>query len=165
MGLKTVKLKAVCNSTPLITLSQIDALRLLSLFDELIVPKTVYEEIEVGGIPEAMETIDHEIIECEEVRPEFESLDKGEANALSLIEERHERTLFLTDDLEARKSAKEKDIEVHGSVGIVVLAYSREILELETAEKMMRDIQEETELFVTDEIVEIGIKELKRLAD
>lgn len=141
-----------------------DGLRFLDIFDELIIPKVVYEEIEVGGLPRNLESVDHKIVECEQNSPRFDGLDRGEAKALSLIEDMGREYVFLTDDLEARKIAEEEDIEVHGTVGVIVLAFSHGVLNLDSAIELIKKVQSETDLYITDKIVEIGIEKLKRLS-
>jgi hypothetical protein len=47
-----VTLAAVSDAGPLIHLAEIDSLELLSRFDTLLVPETVYEEVDVGGVPD-----------------------------------------------------------------------------------------------------------------
>jgi predicted nucleic acid-binding protein len=65
--------------------------------------------------------------------------------------------VFLTDDLAARNAAAELDVEVHGSIGIIVFAYSRRELSKSEAIDRMRTLQAETSLFITDAVVERGI--------
>ena len=50
-------------------------------------------------------------------------VNPGETAALAVSAERS--AVFLTDDPAARNAAAERGIEVHGSSGILVLAYSR----------------------------------------
>ncbi len=88
-----------------------------------------------------------------------EDLDAGETAALAIASERD--AVLLTDDLEARRAAKARDIEVHGSVGIIVLAYTRGELDRQTAVGRMRALQTDTSLFVTDAVIEQGIELLE----
>lgn len=66
--------------------------------------------------------------------------------------------MLLTDDLAARRAANTADIEVHGSLGILALGYSRGRLTRDEAASRMRALQRETSLFVTDAVVERGIR-------
>ncbi len=160
-----MKLKAVCNSTPIIALYKIDGLEFLNIFDELIIPKSVLKELEMGEIPDTLENIDYKKEKCNKTLGKFENLDKGEAKGLTIIEKYGKKHIFLTDDLEARKAAKEENIEVHGSIGIIVLAYSFNKIDLNKSIDLMNDIQNKTDLFITDEIIKIGISELKKLSN
>lgn len=85
-------------------------------------------------------------------------LDPGESAALTLAMRRD--AVLLTDDLEARERADERGVEVHGSIGIIALGYARGRLDREDAASLMRSLQRETSLFVTDAVVERGIEVL-----
>lgn len=165
MGSWSLKLKAVCNSTPLIVLSKIGALRFLNIFDELVIPESVIKEVEIGGFPEDMKYVDYEVKKCDERESKFDDLDLGEASGLSIIEDMSEDYIFLTDDLDARILANKENIEVHGSVGIITMAYSQKKISMQEAIGLIEDIQKKTDLFITDEVVKIGIKELKKQSD
>lgn len=160
-----MKLKAVCNSTPIIALSKIGGLRFLNIFDELVIPESVISEVEIGGFPEDMKSVDYEVKRCDERESKFDKLDLGEASGLSIIEDMDEEYIFLTDDLNARRLANKENIEVHGSVGIITMAFYREAISKQEAIDLIEDIQKKTDLFITDEVIKIGINELKRLSD
>lgn len=67
----------------------------------------------------------------------------------------------MTDDLEARDAANDLSIEVHGSIGVIVLAYHRDQLTKSKAAELMRTLQTETSLFITDSVVEQGVSLLE----
>lgn len=160
-----MKRRAVCNSTPIIVLYKIDSLEFLNIFDELIIPDSVLKELELGEIPKTLENVNYKKEKCNKTSKKFENLDEGEAKGLTIVEKYEKKQIFLTDDLEARKTAKEENIEVHGSVGIIVLAYSFDKIDLNKSIDLMKDIQKKTDLFITDEIINIGISELKKLSN
>ncbi|WP_152043030.1 nucleic acid-binding protein [Salinigranum salinum] len=151
-------LAAVSDTGPLIHLAEIDSLELLSAFDKLYIPKTVYEELKAGDVPKGLSQLRYELVEPNERRTYSTELDAGETAALSVAKE--QGVVFLTDDLVARKAASEEDIEVHGSVGIIALGYSRDLLDRDEAASRMRALQRETSLFVTEAVVERGIRML-----
>ncbi|RDZ51742.1 nucleic acid-binding protein, partial [Haloferax sp. Atlit-10N] len=138
---------AVVDAGPIIHLDEIDALALLSVVDELLIPQTVYQELEAGMVPPALETIEYELVESDTTGLGVE-LDPGETAALTVASER--AAVLLTDDLAARDAANDRDVEVHGSIGILVLASTRGELEKSAAAELMRALQTETSLFVTD---------------
>lgn len=147
---------AVADTGPLIHLAEIDSLALLSLVDRLYVPEVVYGELESGGVPEGIGDVD-----CVVVNVDGESigdLDPGESAALALAMRRD--AVLLTDDLEARERAGERGVEVHGSIGLIALGYARGRLDREDAASLIRSLQRETSLFVTDAVVERGIEML-----
>ena len=56
---------AVADTGPLIHLDEIDALHLLSVVDELLIPQTVHEELEAGMVPPTLNRIEYELVEAE----------------------------------------------------------------------------------------------------
>ena len=149
-------LAAVSDAGPLIHLAEIDSLELLSAFDTLLIPETVYEEVEAGGVPDGISDLSYELVEADERSVESEELDAGERAALAVARE-HE-VILLTDDLAAREVASDVGVEVHGSLGVIVLGYGRGLLDRGEAASRMRALQRETSLFVTEAVVERGIR-------
>ena len=145
---------AVSDTGPIIHFDEIDALEVLSIVDGLLIPQTVYDELGVGGVPSALSEIDYTLVEADP-KTVTSDLDPGETAALAVASERS--AVLLTDDLAARETAKELDVEVHGSIGILVLAYTRGELNKSEAVDLMRALQVETSLFITDAVVERGI--------
>ena len=67
------------------------------------------------------------------------SLDFGEAEAIALnLQEKSE--YFLTDDLDARRIANEFQIEVHGTIGIILKAFKEKII---SKKHLLRPFQEQ----------------------
>ena len=151
-------LAAVSDAGPLIHLAEIDSLGLLTAFDQLYVPKTVYGELERGGIPTGLTDVRYELVEVDADQDNADELDAGESAALAVAKERD--AVLLTDDLAARESADADGIEVHGSVGMIALGYARGLIDRDEAASRMRGLQRETSLFVTDAVVERGIRML-----
>lgn len=158
-GVESVR--AVVDAGPIIHLGEIDALELLSVIDDLRIPEQVYRELEDGGVPEGLDSLDHTLVTADRPAPEETELDEGEAAALAAISE--PETVFLTDDLDARTVAEERGIEVHGSIGVIALVYRYGLVNLGGAKSAMRHLQSETSLFVTDAVVERGIERLEEM--
>ncbi|WP_227377895.1 nucleic acid-binding protein [Haladaptatus halobius] len=155
---------AVADTGPLIHLAEIDALDLLTAIDELLIPETVYAELEEGGVPPEFSNLEWERIEVAQPVERGAELDAGERAALAVALERDE-IVFLTDDLAAREFAQDQNIEVHGLIGLIALAYHRDVVPSDDAASLMRALQAETSLFITDAIVERGIKLLQSNSD
>ena len=149
-------LAAISDAGPLIHLAEIDSLELLATFDTLLVPETVYEEVDVGGVPDGLADLSYERVAADESRIGAEELDAGERAAIAVAEERG--VVLLTDDLAAREAASDADVEVHGSIGVITLGYGRGLLDRDEAASRMRALQRETSLFVTEAVVERGIR-------
>ncbi|MFB6084738.1 MAG: nucleic acid-binding protein [Halorientalis sp.] len=153
-------LVAVADAGPLIHLSEIGSLDLLSHIDTLYIPDTVADELEAGRNPDELTETDHEIVSAPDNRSHGTDIDPGERAALAVAVDRD--ALLLTDDLAARDAAKASGVEVHGSIGIIALAYSRGTLDRADAAEQMRSLQYDTSLFVTEAVIEQGIEMLDR---
>jgi predicted nucleic acid-binding protein len=153
-----VTLAAVSDAGPLIHLAEIGSLELLSTFDTLLVPETVYKEVEAGNVPDGLADLPYELVEADGSRVVTEELDAGERAAIALAEERG--VALLTDDFAAREAASDAGVEVHGSIGVIALGYGRGLLDRDEAASRMRALQRETSLFVTEAVVERGIRML-----
>lgn len=145
---------AVADAGPIIHLAAIDALPVLSVFDGLLIPQAVYDELDAGTVPPALDDLPHEIVVSDSTASDAE-LDPGETAALAIASVRN--AVLLTDDLAAREVAADMDVAVHGSIGVLVLAYSQGELTKPAAVALMRALQAETSLFITDAVVERGI--------
>jgi len=153
-----VTLVAVSDAGPLIHLAEIDSLELLATFDTLLVPEMVYKEVDTGGVPDGLADLSYALVEADESRVGTEKLDAGERAAIAVAEERG--VVLLTDDLAARQAASDAGVEVHGSIGVIALGYGRGLLDRDEAASRMRALQRETSLFVTEAVVERGIRML-----
>nr|WP_256490546.1 nucleic acid-binding protein [Haladaptatus sp. AB643] len=148
----------------MIHLAEIDAFYLLTAINELLIPETVYAELEEGGVPPELSDCEWERIEVAQPVESGAELDAGERAALAVALER-DNIVFLTDDLAAREFAQDQNIEVHGSIGVIALAHHRGVVPSDDAALLMRAPQSETSLFITDAIVERGIKLLQSNSD
>ncbi|MDO9517968.1 MAG: DUF3368 domain-containing protein [Methanosarcinaceae archaeon] len=119
----------VSNSTPLIALSKIGKIELLrEYFGQIYIPKAVYEEVVVnGGILYGAEEVakaDWIIVENVGNALAVESLsmylDAGESEAIILAKEKD--CLLIIDDGDGRKAATNMNIDITGTVGILLKA-------------------------------------------
>jgi predicted nucleic acid-binding protein len=113
----------VADTGPLIHLEQADALSLLELTGEILVPKTVLDELAAG--PTNVSKLDFSV-EQVDIDSAYPNLDPGETAALLVCTDRD--AILLTDDMDARSTANEEGIEVHGSVGVVLYGFIRIIV-------------------------------------
>ena len=123
----------VPDAGPLIYLAGADRLDLLPrLFDRVVVPRVVYDEIVVAGagLMGSAAVSAASWIEVEEAPPDdllARTLDRGEAAAIPLAE-RLAATL-LCDDAAARSEARRRGIPVVGTLGVLRLAKDRGLLD------------------------------------
>jgi predicted nucleic acid-binding protein len=120
---------AVSNSTPLIALSKIGKLNLLrEYFEKISIPKAVYDEVVVKGgvLYGAEEVAEADWIMVEDVGNSLavESLsiylDAGEPEAIVLAKENN--CLLIIDDGDGRKTASNMNMDITGTVGILLKA-------------------------------------------
>lgn len=135
------RLVAVANSTPLIALSMVGHLGLLrALFDEIVVPASVYEEVVQQGRgrsgSQAVAQADWLAVrEPEAPSPlpaELMGLDEGELDVILLARE-IEADWALIDEKLARQIAMALDLPVKGTLGLLLVAYQVGLLSREEA--------------------------------
>jgi predicted nucleic acid-binding protein len=166
------KLKAaVLDSGPLIHLSEIGCLPLLRIFEALCIPRAVrLETIGQNRISQNDLLSQTHVQEFSVPQSEIDRFIKdnnltelhvGEQECLFLCRQRSIGTL-LTDDMAVRNAARLLNLVPVGSLGIIVAAYKREVVSLQEAEHNIADLYDVSSLFVTRDIVDLAIKELRR---
>ena len=154
-------LSAVSNSGPFIHLSEISQIRLFNLFKILTIPISVLEE--VGELN--LKNIKVVVVSEKDSALFINSLkkfklQKAEIDALYLA--KNANLMFLTDDLEARDAANYLRVKVHGSLGIISIAYKKKIISFEEAEKYILDLYNDSTLFLTKSLVDLALSELEK---
>jgi predicted nucleic acid-binding protein len=124
--------QVVCDAGPLIHLDELGCIDLLLDFEQLLIPRQVWDEVERHQ-PSALRALpaDHRPLEVElSIASDFEalvralSLDLGEQAALSLME-RHPQGILLTDDAAARLAAQALGFRAHGTIGVLLRSIRR----------------------------------------
>lgn len=92
---------------------------------------------------------------------ELESLHAGECECLYICLQENV-PLILTDDLAARKSAKQMKFTPVGSLGIIIKAYQQKTINLEEAEYLLLQLYDVSSLYVTRAIVDLAIEQLRQ---
>jgi len=163
-------MKVVVNSTPIIALSFVNKLSILKdLFDEVILPCSVFEEIAVAGKgkigSKEVETADWLIIlspQQKEILPAFLlGLDKGELDVILLAREIG-ADLVLIDEKAGRKVAKALGLKVKGTLGLLLLAYRKGIINKTEAENILGKL-EKSFLRISPNLISWFRKELRRV--
>jgi hypothetical protein len=123
--------RIVSNSTPLIAFAKIKRFHLLrELFNQIHIPAAVYDEVVNAGYSRAgaAEVENSDWIFCHQVKNidlvSFLriSLDAGEAEAIALAKE-SKADLLLIDDSDGRNIAGSVDLNLTGTVGILLRYY------------------------------------------
>jgi predicted nucleic acid-binding protein len=123
--------KVVVNATPIIALALVGRLNLLQLlYDEVIVPPAVRDEVLAGG-PGAVGTaqmrqatwIRTVALQDPQRADLLSDLDRGEAEVLSLAQEMG-ADLVIIDERLARRHAKRIGLRLTGTLGVLLKAKS-----------------------------------------
>jgi uncharacterized protein len=125
----------VLNNTPLVALWAIGRLDLLrDLFGEVLIPRAVEDEflaVETGARQHALREAPWvKSVSLAEPRRAlvYVGIDQGEAEVLTLAEEREAR-LVVIDERRARRFAERLGIPLTGSLGILLLAKEAGLIE------------------------------------
>jgi predicted nucleic acid-binding protein len=129
----------VSNTTPVISLLKIKHLFLLKeLFGEIIIPTGVYEELTAKSLfqEEIRQIGNCNFITTQKITNELaikiiekeSGLDRGESEAIVLTEELHADVLLM-DERKGRKIAKKLGLKITGTLGIIVEAKNRQLVQ------------------------------------
>lgn len=160
-------MKAVTNAGPLIALGKLGLVHLLSqLYDPILVPTSVYQEVVTRGLelgqPDAyavqmavarreLIVVSVEIAESSTAGIE-PSLHFGERAAIQLARQEAADWVLLDDQL-AREQAQALDLQVKGTLGIVLAAYRRQLLTAEEVELIFQAILDRDDIWISDALV------------
>ena len=128
--------KVIVNSTPLIVLCGIGRLDVLQkLYQEIIIPSAVYEEVTAiedsacAQIKNSNSWIHVESIrDCSEKKMYKAKLHAGEVEVMILAQEQ-KADMVIIDDNAAKKTAKYLGLTVTGTLGVLLKAKSRGIVQ------------------------------------
>ena len=154
MGLKV---KAVCDSGPLIHLLEIGAIKALSVFS-IVVPPEVKNEVK--KLP-ANVSVEHDFDNdfAFFLQNQFD-LGLAESQCIALSKT-HKIQLFLTDDLDARTASKQLGLEPHGTIGILLKAYKNTVFTKTQAIELVKKIKTNSTLYITSDLIEFVVEEIK----
>jgi predicted nucleic acid-binding protein len=141
-------MRAVVNATPLIALALVDRLGLLrQMFDEILVPAAVYEEVVVKGAgrpgADAVGQADWLRVVSPQATPTIEpmllGLDAGEVDVLLLAREQ-DPDWVLIDERLGRRVAQAIGMPVKGTLGILLAAVLAGLLSKSEALDSLRQL-------------------------
>lgn len=119
----------VSDSTTIITLLNIKRIDILeNLFDEILIPEKVYDEVAINEdiILESSLFIQKKIKDKELYKLLSRSLDPGECEAIILAKEM--KLSLIIDEKKGRKIATNLGINIMGFLGLLLLSYKKECL-------------------------------------
>ena len=164
---------AVVDAGPLIHLAETNALHTLRVFSRLHLPQAVWAEtveqdrVSAGSLTSLPITrhalIAPAVTEFSQTQS-LTALQLGEQECLLLCKQLNV-PLLLTDDLAARDAANRLNLKPVGSLGVVVRVNRQSIIPLNNAERLLGELYAVNSLFVTRDIVEIAIQQLRTAND
>lgn len=125
----------ICNATPLINFAAIERLDIMkTLFKEVIIPEAVYQETTQFNFPSApiiLQAVEQQWLQIHQVTAIPDSisnlLDDGEREVIALALHINEKRVLL-DEKSARQIAKNFNLQIIGTLGILVLAKQNQII-------------------------------------
>ena len=156
--------RVVSDTGPIIHLSEINLVKVFDIFSEVVIPEEVERELKNNKISIFKK------IKILKLLPDFkdkvkvltnqENLDLGESFAIVLaIQEKVD--FFLTDDLEARNVAIKYNLQVHGTIGIILRAFRERIIDKKIAIEKVNELYTKSSLFITKDLVDIVLKAIE----
>jgi predicted nucleic acid-binding protein len=156
--------KAVSDTGPIMHLSEINLINSLDIFSELIIPEEVERELKNNKIPLFKK------IKILKLSPDFkdkvkiltnqENLDLGEAFAIVLAMQ-GKTDYFLTDDLDAINVATKYNLQVHGTIGIILRAFREKTIDKKTVIEKVNELYTKSSLFITKDLIQDVLKAIE----
>ncbi len=166
--------KIVSNATPLIYLAKAGLLQILhSLFDPILIPEAVYEEVVVIG--KLSEQRDAFLIEkavqeawiiqraIQRKHPVSVSLHPGEREVISLALEAGIKTVLM-DDAKARTAAELAGLNPRGTVWVMLKALENDLLSFDGFLQALEDITN-SGFYLREDIYLRVIREARKISD
>lgn len=154
------KTSVVCDAGPIIHLDELECLYLMEDFEKVFLPTVVKKEV-LTHRSIAFEDANvrwEEIPDQSPVEERFRTvyrvfaLDAGEAAALSYMSKKPD-LIFLTDDAAARLVAAKLGYNVHGTIGILIRAIRRNLMEAEEVIGRLKHIPLKTTLHIKPSLI------------
>lgn len=155
--------KAVSNTGPILHLTELNSIQILKMFSDVFIPAEVFKELSKFSIPVpnfiTIKKLNKSSKDMVKILTNKFNLDFGEAHAISLMLQ--EKTdYFLTDDLDARMAANSLNLEVHGTVGVILRAFKNKMLSKQEAIEIVNRLQQSSSLFITQDLINDIIKSI-----
>ncbi len=129
-------MRVVCDTSPLILLAKIGRLELLfRLYEQVAIPVSALDEARVRSTEETTgieALVENQAVEIERGSPEVlqsvpADLGAGERAAIAVAIETG-ADLVIPDDRAGRRVARERDLSVTGTIGILIEARARDMI-------------------------------------
>jgi predicted nucleic acid-binding protein len=160
----------VCDTGPLLHLSEAGAAHLLSLAGKVLIPPLVATEFEANAQgwspPQWVRVVALEKSGWRKVERwmSTEHIHSGEAEAIGLALQEHADWL-LTDDANARKFAESLGLEVHGSIAILLWSMATGIVQQKELAIQLMDRLAKSSLWISDRVLQEAYKAIDTLLE
>lgn len=146
----------ICDTGPILHLSEANAIHLLYLAGEVIVPPIVAKEFKKNApdakLPDWIQVKDLDESYIKKALGWSKQVDAGEAAAIALTLQEHAEWL-LSDDAKARQLAELLGLEVHGSIGLLLWGMTeRHIANREDALNLLNALADSS-LWISDKVL------------
>jgi predicted nucleic acid-binding protein len=169
--------KVVSNAGPLIALGKLGQLDLLlKLYDEILVPREVYDEVVVNGLrlggPDAQAVdflVQQSHIQVVDVTlpsppPSWaQPIDAGELEVIVLAQQQA-ADWVLIDNAHARKAARQVGLPLKGRVGLLLEAFRRGYLSLQEFEFLIQNIKAQPSPWISERLCDRALAQAKQEA-
>ncbi len=147
------------DSSALVALAVMDRLSLLEeIFDEIFVPQAVYDEVSIDNKPQSLKLKLFLADKIIQVKLDISKmgLGQGELEAITLYQNT-KADFLLIDDRRAKNFAKLNGIEVIGSLGVILLAKEKGLIESvrDDFKKLL-----DSNLFISQSLIDKILKEV-----
>ncbi len=137
----------VADTSPLNYLILIQHINILgTLYGQVVIPPAVQDELLASHAPAPVRAWINNPPQWVEVRTPGKinfhidrTLDEGEREAISLVQNLSGPTLLLIDDLPARIEARRLGLEIIGTLGVLLVAHKRSLLDIRQAIDLLRN--------------------------
>jgi len=164
-------LVVVSNASPLIVLSKLGQLALLpALYDQVLIPETVYQEVVVAGLREGYSdaiVVDHFVrlgrIVVRSVQLSAadqawaSSIDQGEVEVIALARDIRADWAII-DNAHARRAARSQGISPRGTIGVLLEATSKGLLTIPEFELLIEEIRRRPEFWISEQLGEAALE-------
>jgi predicted nucleic acid-binding protein len=167
----------VSNAGPLIALGKLGQLSLLlTLYDEILIPREVYHEVVINGLrlgAEDAPAVDFLVRQghirvVEVVLPPTlptwaQSLDVGEIEVIVLGQQQG-ADWVLVDNEHARKAARQVGLPLKGTVGLLLEAWHRGHLSLQAFELLIQEVKTRPDLWISTQLCDRALEQARQEA-
>ena len=170
-------MKVVSNAGPLIALGKLGQLSLLlTLYDEILMPREVYHEVVVNGLrlgADDAPAVDFLVQQghigvVEVVLPTplpawAQSLDAGEIEVI-VLGQQQAADWVLVDNEHAREAARQVGLPLKGTVGLLLEAWRQGHLSLQAFELLIQEVKTRPDLWSSAQLCDRALEQARQEA-